>query len=333
MGGTDPFVEGGIDTKIVSAGGEEGQTSCRLGSPQYAAEGCNPSTRYFPNNARVFNSGEVIAAETRQASLVSACVGNATTCTVDCKCVDASATLGADFGSPRTRGAVQLSSPGDVLAYPLDFRGRFTNALSLTSEVLTLDSNTKQLRGKYIRIGSEIMFVLRVGPHAGKRSVEPLISFKTQGGNHCSCSIAGVATGTGCSCLGSEGVNCTADGTVSTIKGGGRDFSVSFTVSGGKVRAIIVTNPGENYTSLQPKDITINDHGGNGNHISHWCIVTFYPTLTVNNLVVLRGQLGTTITEHASGSKVDTVLWSSQSLPDKYPEIEQTRVQTYISDL
>lgn len=332
MGATDPSIEGGIDTKIGSPGGEGGQTSCRLGNPVYEYEGCNPSTRYFPNHARVFSSGVVVAGESKQASLASACVGNATTCTGNCLCVDVSATPGADLGGPRPRGLVKLSTPGDVLGYPLDFRGRITNALSLTADVLTLDSNTKQLQGKYIRIGSEIMFVLRAGPITGKRSVESLSTFKAQGGSHCSCSIAGVAAPAGgsCSCFGSQGVNCTADGTVSTFKGGGQGFTASFTVHSGMIRAITITNPGENYTTLNENGITIDDQPtGGGGYGHNWCNVKFYPTLSMNNLAVLRAQLGTTIAQHASGSRVDTVLWPSQKLPDKPTKRYSFRIAAY----
>jgi len=322
IGATDPAIEDGIDNKV----GPTGKVGCRLGNPAYVAEGCNPSNRIFPSSARIFSSGDIVAGETPQASLVGACSGNATFCSTGCKCISTPAALGADLGSPRPRGSPFLASPGDVLSYPLDFRGRLVHAVSTSTTNMMLDSSTQLVRGKYLRIGVEIMFVLAVGETATglKQGVKSIGTFRASGGAECTCSIAGVASPSGgsCSCNGDQGANCTAAGTLKTLEGsgGGRGFAGTFTVDGGKITSITVTDPGEGYTTF-PR-IVIATGGGN-------CVVQFFASLSAFTATVLRAQLGTVAATHTAASKVSTVLWASQSVANKPTKRYSFRLAAY----
>jgi len=320
----------GYDTKIGSPGEKAGETSCRIGNPLYAAEGCNPSKRIFGNNIRHFNSGMIAHGVNTLTSLVSACGGNATHCTIGCNCIDNSVALdGADLGSLRPEGRVKLATSGDVLAYPLDFRGRLELDASATSTVLVLDQATSLLMGKYIRVDDEIMFVKSTGGRS--KAVKSVGVHAVIGGPHCTCSMAGVATGTGCSCspAGSQGTNCTAGGTLSLKEGagGGQGFAATFTVSAGKISQISVDNPGQGYGSLSSADVVI---ASGGQTVDRYpCQATFYPKTTPNYVTVSRGQLGTTATRHAAATKAYAVLWASQTSSKKPSKRYSFRVAAY----
>jgi len=97
---------------------------------------------------------------------------------------------------------------------------------------------------------------------AKSRGVLAVTTFRTYGPNECSCTITGVASGGAkCSCLGSQGTDCTAGGTLQGIGGGGQEFSGTFTVADGKVNSIMVTSPGFKYVSAPNVKIY---NGGDG---------------------------------------------------------------------
>jgi hypothetical protein len=306
----------GFDLKVGSPGERAGETSCRIGSPVYAEEGCNPSKRIFPNTIRHFNSGTIKHGVSRLTSLVSACGGNTTHCTQGCNCIENSVPVnGADFGSLRPTGMVKLASSGDVLAYPLDFRGRLVLDATATSEVLVLDMDTSLLLGNYIRVGDEIMFVKSIGGRKG--AIKSVGVHRTIGGSQCECSITGIASGgTGCSCFpttGSQGTNCTHAGTLALKEGagGGSGFAASFTVASGQISSITVTAPGQGYGTVSSSDVVI----ATGGHLdaNHPCQVTFYPAITQQYVIVSRAQLGTTASAARAGVMTFAVLWASQT--------------------
>lgn len=86
--------------------------------------------------------------------------------------------------------------------------------------------------------------------------------------------------------------------------GAGSGFAGTFTISGGGINSITVTNPGR-YAGASPNIIM--SSGGTG------CAgYTLYPTLSDSILNVVRGSLGSTVAAHNAGAKVFTVLWASQ---------------------
>ena len=324
----------GFDLKVGSPGEKAGETSCRIGNPVYAAEGCNPSKRIFPNTIRHFNLGTIKHGVNNLTSLVSACGGNTTHCSLGCNCIDNSVPVnGADLGSLRPTGMVKLASSGDVLAYPLDFRGRLVVGVTATSEVLVLDMDTSLLLGNYIRVGDEIMFVKSIGGRKG--AIKSVGVHRTIGGSQCQCDITGTASGgTGCSCFpttGSQGTNCTAAGTLALKEGagGGSGFAASFTVASGKISSITVTDPGQGYGTVSSSDVVITT--GGSSDANHPCQVDFYPAITPQYVTVSRAQLGTTARAAMAGVMTFAVLWASQTSTKQPTKRYSIRLAAYNS--
>ena len=315
----------------------------------------------YPFKARVYNSVEINAQETPLVSMVASCDGgNSTTCGFSqmsaCKCCSGEdscnaletgrnpavpsepslspkgvqTVAGADIGSPRKKGFVQFSSAGDVLSYPLDFRGRLNLKMSPTSSVLTLENPPKSIAGDpiaidelsssgvYVRIDDEIMKV-----RASTRPTRGVVSinvFRSFGGQHCTCSIGGIVgttnsdgDTTGCSCSSKhtkdgvkseygQGTGCTANGVLVAKQGSGgpgRGFKAEFTVGGGKVTSITIVNPGENYT--QAPEIMISEGGvttesnfqylGGANPIPIKYVVTTGTTAAERGVIAADGAL------------------------------------------
>jgi len=179
-------------------------------------------------------------------------------------------------------------------------------AITATSSILLLDSDTTRLLGTYIRVDDEIMFVIKVGgPTTAVKSVSV---YRSDGGPACSCSITGTASGgESCTCTGDRGTNCTASGSLKIKDGNvGAGFAATFIVSGGHIEGITVTNPGEGYDTLSSADVIMST-GGQWNNL-HPCIVSWYPTVSQQYVVVSRAQLGTKAAAHALGSKVAPVI-------------------------
>jgi hypothetical protein len=206
----------------------------------------------------------------------------------------------------------------------------YNDTIGLGSTPVPLDSETKLLSGKYIRIDDEIMFVMRVGDTM--KSVIELNLFQASGGSQCKCSIAGAVScrGDGCStsgcmCTGSQGTNCTAGGILDSSGGGGAGFKGAFSVSNGKIVDLWVTNTGENYTT-NPKIVI--SSGGSTDAVFP-CLVTFYPTISPQFMVVARAQLGTVAAIHKAQSPVFFLPWSSQSVSSQPTKSYSFRIAAY----
>ncbi len=320
MGATDLSIGGGLDFKT----GFEG-VKCRAGS-DFVDEGCNIQGHIFPHNIRLHQSAIISGKVTPSLNFATACSGTASTCTSgNCQCGTPTLVQGGEFANQRPRGNTSIVSPGNVMEYPLDYRTRLTLAAAATFEVNVLAvGDTAQLVGKYIRVGSEIMFGLEAS--LGVLSVSPFQASGTaSGGGRCSCSVTGVSSGGGtCACFGSLGRHCTAGGTLFAIGGGGRDFKATVTVSGGQIASITVDSPGIKYAA--PPDIKWLTGGTNCSSD-----IIFYPTMTQNTLRVARAQLGTSLGAHGSNVIVNTVLWPSQSDPYRPGRRYNFRIAAYNS--
>ena len=329
VGATRPKPDVGVEV------GQTGDPSagCRLGAP--AGEGCNPLKYTYSNNLRTHQSVNIIEAVTPSIMSVS---GNATfsaryamswlnffgagkinlpsdcaacgyhigyqasSCTFNCICPYSSMVSGSEFLNLQQGSKVSIASPGDPLAYPVDYRTYLEEALpdSEGSSNIVVHS-TASLVGKYIRIDDEVLFVKSQVKGLGVKNVG---TFKASTAS-CTCSLTGVAS-SGCSCSGAVLSGCTSGGTLVATGGGGFGFAATFTVSGGRINSIVVSSPGS-YSSA-PKIVV----GSGGDGCVNLHNYTFYPTMSGNVLGVIRASLGTSKVAHAAYSKVNTVLWPSQ---------------------
>jgi len=336
IGATDPSIEGGVDDKV----GLVNDAACKKDNTHEF--GCNPSQYVYPNLARIFSSGEIVAGETPQAKLVE-CMAtvsgstNSTYCSSGCVCSETAATRGADLGSPRPRGGATLVSPGDVRAYPKDFKGRLVLGVTASTTNMVLDSSTLHLNWgkvegeivyKYIRVDDEIMKVIRVGERgSGFPGIVGVGTFKVNGGSGCTCALDGTVSGVNsCSCSGHQGTGCDAPGTITAKEGTGRGFAATFTVAGGKIASITITDPGEDYTGTPALQLAT---GGAVNATYHPCQVTFYPIVSKFTITVVRAQLGTLAAAHTAASKVSTILWASQKVVGKPTKRYSFRIAAY----
>ena len=178
VGATRPKPDVGVEV------GQTGDPSagCRLGAP--AGEGCNPLKYTYSNNLRTHQSVNIIEAVTPSIMSVS---GNATfsaryamswlnffgagkinlpsdcaacgyhigyqasSCTFNCICPYSSMVSGSEFLNLQQGSKVSIASPGDPLAYPVDYRTYLEEALpdSEGSSNIVVHS-TASLVGKYI---------------------------------------------------------------------------------------------------------------------------------------------------------------------------------------
>lgn len=171
-----------------------------------------------------------------------------------------------------------------------------------------------QVAASYLRIDDEIIYV-NVARSNGIRAVN-LYQWtgNGDGGAQCVCSITGVSSGGGtCACFPQGNMSgCTSGGTLIAIdQGGGTGFSAAFTVSGGLIDSITITNPGVRYVSSPALQI---ENGGDG------CIFlqgqNFLAEISTEVVKVERGALGTTVSAHTSGTAVSKMNWPLRGTPE-----------------
>lgn len=208
---------------------------------------------------------------------------------------------------------------GDPMEYPKDLHTFLMTRVSSSSSSLSIvvDDPTL-LRGKYIRIDDEFLFVK--SQRRGVLSVNMYEPYPK--GGSCSCSFAGVASGgDACTCTGNAGTSCTEGGTLSGSGGTGAGFEGTFTTSGGVIDAVAVVQHG--FYPREGPTILISG-GGTG------CAgYEFYTTMTNNILDVKRGALGSKAAQHEKGAKVFTILWPSQFTPKRPGKRYNFRIAAY----
>ena len=304
----------GIDFGKTGFGG----ISCRAAAnPE---EGCNPLGFVFPGEIRTHQTAILGNSQEIVLSFPACGSGLLGACDVGCKCESSNTFAGMEFGNILNgEENVSIISTGDPFEYPLDYRTTLSDDVSASATALSIIVEVHfNLVGKYIRIDNEMLFVK--SNYRGVRSVSMYASYPA--GGSCTCTFAGVAS-TGCTCVGSSGVNCTSGGTLIGVGGGGSGFTATFTVAGGSINSITLVTPGV-YSGSGPNVLI--SGGGEG------CTdLTFHPSLSNSILGVQRAALGSTLAEHASGQKVYTILWPSQSVAQKPNKQYNFRIAAYNS--